>query len=397
MSGRRVLEKAVSLFEERFKEPPRVASFAPGRIEVLGNHTDYNEGYVLSAAIDRGTYFLAAPGDGSTCRVVAGDVLEEARFRHDQEKPDPDHSWARYVLGVVAGIAEKRSTGSFPAFNGLFLGDVPLGAGLSSSAALEMSAGLAVSHLAEIDLPILDLARIGQEAEHRYAGVRTGLLDQITSLHGKKDNLVLTDFRHLQVTTTVFGRFCFLVCDTGVRHTLVDSAYNDRRASCERAAVYFAERLDHPVRSLRDVNSQEWESHGGELDETDRLRSAHVIGENERVLAGSRFLHEGRIEEFGSLMFASHESSRVNFENSVEELDLVVSKAEEHPSVLGARLTGGGFGGSVIVLTGMDNAEAVAGHLRQSFAAAFHRSCDILRVQRADGAHLVDPQEREGE
>ena len=390
----RVFKEAVRLFEEWFKASPDIVSFAPGRIEVIGNHTDYNEGFVLSAAIDRGTYFLASRANGTRCRVVAGDVREEVSFRPDQKQPEPDHRWARYVLGVAAGISAVETLGGFPAFHGLFLGDVPIGAGLSSSAALEMSTALACCRSADLDLPLLDMARIGRSAEHRYAGVRTGLLDQITSLYGRKDQLVLTDFRTLQVDTVPLEGICFLVCDTGIRHSLVDSAYNDRRSACERAAAHFAGRLDHSVRSLRDVSRREWEMFGGQMGRVDRLRSIHVIGENERVLEGRRLLEQNRIEAFGRLMFESHESSRVKFENSTDELDFLVREAESLPSVLGARLTGGGFGGSVIVLTTTEAAAAVSASLMKGYEAAYGRTCEVLSVMPEEGAHFVDPSGR---
>jgi galactokinase len=274
----------------------------------------------------------------------------------------------------------------------MFLGDVPLGSGLSSSAALEISTGLALARLYGIAVDPLRLARIGQAAEHRFAGVRCGLLDQVSSLFGRKDCLVETDFRNLTVGSVPLGEdACFLMCNTHARHALVDGEYNERRAACEAAAAHFARVLPHPVRALRDVSWAEWESHRGGLDQTMARRAAHPIGENERVLRAARSLAAGDLAALGREMFASHESSRRYFENSCPELDAIVEAAQSIPGVLGARLSGGGFGGSAVVLVHPRDAESATAALDAAYARRFGKPCETRLIRPSDGARVVFP------
>jgi galactokinase len=357
-------------------------------VEVLGNHTDYNEGYVLSAAINFGTFFLAAPAPDAGCRLVAADVGEESRFNALSPAPVRDRFWANYVIGVLAGL---RAHGAVrQGFHGMFMGDVPLGAGLSSSAALEISSALALSSLYGITVDKIELARIGQAAEHQFAGVKCGLLDQISSLFGRGDALVMSDFRTLDVKAVPMGHeACFLMCNTQAKHTLADGAYNERRAKCEEAAAFFAAALPHPVKALRDVSWAEWERLAPRMDPLAARRAAHPIGENERVLKGQALLAAGRLEEFGGLMFASHDSSRRYFENSCPELDFLVDTAARIPGVLGARLSGGGFGGSAVMLIRPRDAEVVSHALNQAYTRQFGHDCDIRVIAPSDGATLV--------
>ncbi len=386
----KLLEELKRRFAARFGRAPECGAYAPGRVEVLGNHTDYNEGYVLSAAMDRGTFFLASSAPDSECRLVAADIPEEVSFPSFAPAPDHRAPWANYVKGVWFKLRERRPVRE--GFMGMFSGDVPLGAGLSSSAALEMSAGLALGGLMGLDLDPLELARIGQAAEHDFAGVRCGLLDQITSLHGRQGALVMTDFRHLTVRPVPLdAAACLVVCNTGVKHRLVESEYNERRARCEEAARCFAEWLPHPVRSLRDVSTGEWDRWAERLEPITARRAAHVIGENERVLRGAAFLESKRLREFGRLMFASHESSRLLFENSCAELDVLVEAAGKLPAVLGARLSGGGFGGGIVALTTEDAAADVQEQLVEAYRRAFGRSCEAMLVRASSGARRLFP------
>ena len=401
-----VFRQAASKFREHYGVEPEAAAYAPGRVEVLGNHTDYNDGYVLSAAIDYGTFFLAAEIEGEMCRVVAGDLMEEAKFSLVNPEPNATVSWVNYVMGVAVQLCQRggvsgsrcsgsrRSDGSRSAgcrpFAALLLGNVPLGSGLSSSAALEMSSALALCRLYGLSVPDLELAKIGQRAEHEYAGVRTGLLDQISSLNGKKDSLVLSDFRSLEIQNVPLGReACFIVCNTKVKHALVDSAYNDRRISCEQATEFFSQRLNHPVKALRDVTSEELGSLSTYMDPIAALRAAHVIGENERVLMGWQALQRGQLEEFGRLMFQSHDSSRHNFENSCKELDFLVETAHKINAVKGARLSGGGFGGSIVALLSPRDAEEAARELTRTYEVEFGYACESMVIQPSERARVI--------
>ncbi len=397
MLNQSVFEQGRQKFAQHYGEEPSVCSYAPGRVEVLGNHTDYNEGYVLSIAISRGTFFYArkvpakspGPVEQTECRIVAGDEMREARFSLDWPEPVPDPPWANYIVGVAAKL-HRQGVGIEQPFEALFYGNVPLGAGLSSSAALEICTGLALCKLYALEVDKLELARIGQAAEHEFAGVRTGLLDQISSLYGKRNSLVLADFRTLQVETVPLGGDAsFLICNTGVKHSLVESAYNERRASCEEAAGFFEQKLDHPVQSLRDVSWEEWRGLSGDMADVTARRASHIIGENRRVLEARALLERGRLAEFGKLMYASHESSRHDFENSCAELDFLVDAAKSDSRVLGARLSGGGFGGSIVALLCPRDVEQVGRALAAAYEGEFGHPCDVLEVEPSDGAHEV--------
>ena len=366
---------------------PAILAYAPGRIEVLGNHTDYNEGYVLSAAIDCGIAMAVTPIEGPECRLAALDIHGEARF----SATDPDHAqtpvWANYVRGVYANMLARG--GRPRAFAAAFRGTLPMGAGLSSSAAIEISAGLALARLLDMLVTPIEMAKIGQAAEHDYVGVKCGLLDQISSLFGREGMLVHSDFRTLEVRhEPLGGGAVFLIANTAVKHRLVESAYNERREKCEEAARFFASVLPHPVRALRDVTWDEWRAWAPRMDPCTARRAAHVVGENTRVVAGSAMLERGDLAGFGRLMFDSHESSRTQFENSCPELDTLVATARTLPGVHGARLSGGGFGGSVVVLVRAAAADDAAVSLRAAYAQTYGHPCDTRRMRPSSGASL---------
>ena len=354
-----VLSQLEEKFAATYGRSPAVVSYAPGRIEVLGNHTDYNEGYVLSAAIDYGTFFAVAPREDGLARLTAGDLMETVSFPAAAPEKTPDHMWSNYVKGCLAGLNARFSL-------------------------------LAFARLYGRSLEKLEVAKMGQTAEHEFAGVMCGLLDQASSVFGEENALVMSDFRSCEFKPVAFpADVCFLMCNTHAKHALVDGAYNERRACCERAARFFAAALDHPVSALRDVSWDEWLAHKDEMPELDAKRSAHPVGEDARVLAGVEMLREGDAAGFGRLMFESHESSRDFFENSCPELDTVVEAARAIPGVLGARLSGGGFGGSAVVLVERRAVETAAAALRAAYRASHGAEIDPRVVVCSAGAHLV--------
>jgi len=388
MVNQAVHDELLRKFQAHFGREPEVVAYAPGRIEVLGNHTDYNEGFVFSAAINFGTFFAVAKRADAACRLVAGDLMKEVTFACTGIEPSSSDTWQNYVKGTFAGLTEWRPAAH--GFDAMFLGNIPLGSGLSSSAALEMCTGLALARLYGIEIDTVPLAKIGQKAEHTYAGCKCGLLDQISSLAGEEGRLVKTDFRSVSYETVAMGDgVCFLMCNTHAKHALVDGAYNRLREACEQAAAHFARVLRHPVRALRDVSMTEWAIYRAGLPAEVADRAAHPIGENARVLRGAELLDRGDTAGFGALMFDSHESSRVLFGNSCEELDAVVDAAKKIPGVLGARLSGGGFGGSVVVLIHPRDAETAAAALANAYAARFGAPCDVSVITPAAGARLI--------
>lgn len=388
MNNEKTFKTAVAKFSGAFGREPAFVSYAPGRVEVLGNHTDYNEGYVLSAAINYGTFFAIVPAEGMECRLIAGDLMKEVRFDVASPEPSSTDTWSNYCKGVLAGLLPL---GEFRhGFNALFFGDIPQGAGLSSSAALEVATGLAIARLYGIEVSKLDMARIGQKAEHEFAGVKCGLLDQISSLCGSENQLVKTDFRTLEVSNVPLSPDCaLLVCKSGARHALVDGAYNERREDCEAAAKFFSSRLAHPVAALRDVSVQEWLDNKDAMPPRVAARAGHPIGEDERVIKGTKMLDAGDVEGFGRLMLESHESSRTLFENSCEELDVLVEIAKSVSGVLGARLSGGGFGGSVVMLVRKERLEDAAAQVSASYAKRYGAPCETLAVVPSSGARIV--------
>jgi galactokinase len=374
---------------EHFGVEPTIVSYAPGRVEILGNHTDYNEGFVLSAAIDAGIAFGLSPSGTPVSTLFAADFDESVQFPADRPGRTDKERWSNYARGVYALMREKY--GFEP--QGLLatqIGDIPIGSGLSSSAALDIASGLAFAAFHGLAPDKLDMARIGQKAEHEYAGVNCGLLDQISSLFGRAHSLVFTDFRSLRVETVPLPPgYAFMIANTAVKHALVDSEYNERRRCCEEAAAYFARVLGPRIKTLRDVSWTDLERHRGALDPAIWNRAAHPIGEDERVMRGVEFLRKSDPVSFGRLMYESHKSSQIYFQNSCLELDTLVDAARSTAGVLGARLSGGGFGGSIVALIEEAKAEPIARALAAAYEKAHGHVIEPRVVVPSDGARLV--------
>ncbi|MCA1808258.1 MAG: galactokinase [Lentisphaerae bacterium] len=372
----------------RFGCAPERMSYAPGRAEILGNHTDYNGGLTLSTAIDRGIWLAVSRGLPDRLRLQALDLGAEAESAWPVPGPLAQPGWANYLLGVAHGLPPEASGPQ--GYDISFAGDIPRGAGLSSSAALEVATALALLAMNHAELPLPEIARLCQRAENEFAGAQCGLLDQLSVLYGRADALVAIDFQDLRVSHAPLPAACiFLLADTGVRHDLVECDYNDRRAQCEAAARFFAGALARPVGTLREVTMAEWQACRPRMDPVMARRARHVIAENARVREALCCLELGDLERFGALMFESHASSRDDFENSCPELDFLVERARLLPGVIGARLSGGGFGGSVVIMTAPDAAENAAARLAAAYAERFAASGRIRSLKAADGARLI--------
>ena len=390
MQNQDVYEQLVQKFEKMYGAKPEIVAYAPGRIEVLGNHTDYNEGYVFSAAIDKGTFFAVSKSDDSLCELTAGDFMETVKFDISDAKPATEMTWQNYVTGSFNWLFGGKPAEAKFGWKAMFLGNIPLGAGLSSSAALEMCTLLALQKLYGIEMDKTATAKIGQKAEHTFAGCPCGLLDQASSLYGKAGALVKSDFRYNTFESVSMGDgLAFMMVKSNAKHALVDGAYASRRQACEDAAKYFASVLRKSVTHLRDVTMAEWVLYRGGLSETTAKRAVHPIGEDERVLQGAAFLEKGDVKGFGALMYDSHESSRNWFENSCEELDAIVDAAKAIPEVYGARLSGGGFGGSCCLLVDPAAADKIASQITKEYKAKFGDEPECKLIKPSDGAHLV--------
>ena len=392
MINQEVYDKVVAEFAAKFGGKPQAVAYAPGRIEVLGNHTDYNEGYVFSAAIDRGTFFAASPADDDSVTLVALDMGETFACSLGEVAPvSSGMTWANYPLGTFNWLMGGKPAEAGRGFKAVFGGNIPLGAGLSSSAALEMATALALQKVYGTSFGKTELAKIGQKAEHTFAGCPCGLLDQASSMYGQVGALVKSDFRSNTFESVPMGDgVAFMMVKSNAKHALVDGAYASRRQACEDAAKYFAGVLRKGgVTHLRDVTMAEWVLYRGGLSETTAKRAVHPIGEDERVLQGAALLAKGDLKGFGALMYDSHESSRSWFENSCEELDVIVDAAKAIPEVYGARLSGGGFGGSCCLLVDPSAADAIAAAIVKEYKAKFGDEPACSLIKPSDGAHLV--------
>jgi galactokinase len=358
------------------------SSFAPGRVEILGNHTDYNGGVVLSAALQLG---VTATGD----RLPDGRIELSSDGLDGTEKIDrrlglqPSGKWIDYPLGVAETLA---LAGAEPGgFSIHFHSTLPSGAGLSSSAALEVATAVLLMKLYPFSLSRLEVAKLCRRAENEFVGVNCGLLDQASSVFGRKDHLVFLDCRSESVTTIPLpSHLGLLVIDSGVKHALVGGEYNERREQCFEAARLLG------VDALRDVCLAELEA--ADLPELVKRRALHVVGENERVFQAIEALKSGDAARLGALMTASHRSSMENFENSTPELDLLVDLANKQKGCLGARLSGGGFGGAIVALVEMQDADRVLFEVKSAYESrTTHHAAGYL-CQAGDGA-LADESE----
>jgi galactokinase len=354
-------------FEERYGRAPRLFR-APGRVNLIGEHTDYNGGFVLPMAIDRETIVAAAARPDSRVRLYSLNSRNGAEFDLDKPGEPRRGHWMDYVEGVAQALKGRglRLVGADMLINS----DVPPGSGLSSSAALEVSAGLALASLAGIEVDRVQLALAGQEAEHTYVGAKVGIMDQFIAALGRARHALLIDCRTLDAksipldtTETVVA-----ICDSTVRHELASSEYNTRRAECERGVELLRESL-HDITHLRDVSVADFERHEGQLPEPIRRRCRHVVTENERTLSAADAFASGDLARAGALMNRSHDSLRDDYEVSCRELDTLVEIARSlGDGVLGSRMTGGGFGGSTVSLV----RRAALEDFKQTIDALYH-------------------------
>jgi len=340
--------KLAASFQQRYGTTPRIFR-APGRVNLIGEHTDYNDGFVLPMAIDRETVVAIAPRTDRVLRVWSLNLEDSQELNLDQAGPGRRGRWTDYVEGIAAALAGRglMLTGADIAL----YSDVGIGSGLSSSAALEISLGTALTAVSGHSIDRLSLALAGQTAEHQHVGIRCGIMDQYTSAHALKDHAILLDCRSLDAKQIPLqlGEYQVVICDTRVRHTLASSEYNQRRQDCYSGVQTLGAVLPG-IRALRDVTIDQLQSHRSMLAETVYRRCRHVITENTRTVKAAEALASGNVVEVGKLMSESHHSLRDDYQVSCSELDILVESAEAQPGVLGARMTGGGFGGCTVNL-----------------------------------------------
>jgi len=371
-------------FLDLYGREPRLF-WAPGRVNLIGEHTDYNDGFVLPMAIDAGTVVAAARRDDRMVRVRSANLDESAEFDLDRAGEPVRHVWLDYVEGMARSLEETglRLAGA----DLLIQSDVPLGAGLSSSAALEISVGLALLRLAGIEVDRRALALAGQRSEHNYVGIKCGIMDQYIAALGLAGHALLIDCRSLESTLIPMNLkgVAIVVCDTGVKHSLASSEYNLRREQCNQGVAILREVLPH-IKSLRDVSTAEFEPHQDRLPELIRNRCRHVVTENARTLAAAEALKAGDLKTMGGLMYASHQSLDRDYEVSCPELNLLVEIASSLDGAIGSRMTGGGFGGCTVNLIERDRIETFSDVVSRKYESGTGKAPLVYVFEAGDGA-----------
>lgn len=373
-------------FGERFGGTHDVRIFrAPGRVNLIGEHTDYNEGFVMPIAIDRDTVIAARSREDNCLRIYSANLDEQLEFATNAGEIA---KWGRYILGMASILS--REGAHLRGMDAVIESDVPVGAGLSSSAALEVVSGYALLRLSHEPIDKLALALAGQKAEHEFVGTQVGIMDQYVSAMGVHDAALLIDCRTLESTTIPIdtSETAIVVCDSGVKHDLAASAYNDRRKECEEAVRLLKVALPG-ITALRDVTLEEWKAHEELLSPSVRQRARHVVTENARALAAAEALRSNHMREMGELMYGSHESLRLDYEVTVQELDVLVEETKKIPGVYGSRMTGGGFGGCTVSMMRREVLGEFHDRMTRAYRAAFDRDLKIYPVEIVNGVEEV--------
>ncbi|NLS77493.1 MAG: galactokinase [Chloroflexi bacterium] len=375
-------DRAVSAFASLYGAPPQVVVAAPGRVNLIGEHTDYNDGFVMPVAIDRQVVIAASPRDDDRVELHSLDMGGQSAFSLGDIRPDPRQRWSNYQRGVALMLQKQGHR--IGGMNAVITGDVPIGAGLSSSAAVEVATGYTFKTLYGLELDRVALALLAQRAENEFVGMRCGIMDQYISALGQANHALMIDCRSLEYKLVpVPPGVSIIVCDTRVQRGLVDSEYNARRLECETGARLLG------VRALRDVTPAEFERRAAELPELTRRRCRHVVYEDQRVLDSIAALERGDLAAFGALMAASHASLRDDYQVSCKQLDIMVEAAAALPGVHGARMTGAGFGGCTVNLVESGQAAAFSAAVAAAYAQATGLTPQIYVCRAEDGVRAL--------
>ncbi|KLT63683.1 galactokinase [Pedobacter sp. BMA] len=380
------LENLKSIFKGIFNADPLIVR-SPGRINIIGEHTDYNEGFVMPAAIDKAIYVGISKRDDHEVHLFS-EGYQQLDVSSIKDLKKSENDWANYILGVADQI-QKRGY-SLGGFNFYIDGNVPLGAGLSSSAAVECATGYALDQLFNLEIPKMDIALIGQKAEHTFAGVNCGIMDQFASVFGKKDHAVMLDCRsmkYIYIPLKLDG-YKLVLLNTNVKHSLADSAYNKRRASCEQGVAWVKEAYPS-VNSLRDVDLAMLEQYVKPKDLDVYNKCRFVIEEIERLLTAAEQLKNGNLDGLGQLMYQTHHGLSVDYEVSCAELDFLVDSVKELDYVLGARMMGGGFGGCTINIVRDEKIDDLIENLSSRYEEKFGLSLAAYVVTTDQGTSVI--------
>lgn len=382
-----MVEELKKVFIEKFAATPILVK-SPGRINLIGEHTDYNDGFVLPAAIDKYAYVAIQKREDKHINLFSVDFNEAQEATLPELTTEGKH-WPVYILGVVDQLL--KSNYALTGFNLVLCGDVPIGAGLSSSAAVECATILALNELFNLGISKMEMVKMAQKAEHEFAGVKCGIMDQFASMFGKENNLIRLDCRSLQYEYFPFYvPGCQVVLmDTHVKHSLASSAYNERRAQCEKG-VAIIQPFFPQVKSLRDVNLQMLQQYVFPVDELVYRRCKYVVEEIERTVNACTDLIKNDFISFGKKMFQTHEGLSNDYAVSCRELDFLIQQVKDNPAVLGARMMGGGFGGCTINLVKENEAEVLIEKISKAFQKETGSTLSAYKVTIQDGASVID-------
>jgi galactokinase len=381
--NKELIKNIKQTFQENFGTQPLMVN-SPGRINLIGEHTDYNEGFVFPAAIDMGIVAAIAKSESLVCKAIALDAREQYEFSLNDILPIPKGNWRNYVLGVVAEI-QKKSKGVLP-FNVVFAGDIPKGAGLSSSAALENSIVFGLNELFNLKLTKHEMILISQKAEHHYVGVRCGIMDQYASMFGEKNHALLLDCRTQKAISYPidFKDYSIMLINTNVNHNLVDAEYNDRRKVCEKVATLMM------VPFLRDATEEGLEQIESQISPIEYQKALYIIQENKRVLNAAKMIEDHNLEALGDLLYEAHHGAQFQFKISCPELDFLVDQAKIYPEVIGARMMGGGFGGCTINIIKKNAIQSFSNRIEELYYQKYGKNCSIYHVNLSRGTHLIN-------
>jgi galactokinase len=382
-----LIKKVYTEFKELFKEKPILIE-SPGRVNLIGEHTDYNDGFVLPATIQKKIILGISGNNSNTIRAYSIDMNEYAEIDAtslDEHK----YQWANYIKGISSEL--QKDGHQIHGFDVVFSGDIPIGAGMSSSAALEGGLLTGLNKLMDLGLSKEKMSKIGQLTEHHHIGVNCGIMDQFVNLHGKANHVLRLDCRSLDYSLYPFERedLMIVLCNTMVSHNLADSEYNTRRKQCEQG-VAVLQRYSPEIKNLRDVSMDQLEAHKDEMDAVVYRRCKFVLEENQRVLDACTDLENDHFEAFGQRMFESHQGLRHEYEVSCQELDLLVDIAREQPGVYGSRMMGGGFGGCTINLVQKGDVDSFKEVIKREYLSQTGITTEIYCTQIGSGAHVPD-------
>lgn len=380
-------ESIIKKFVDTFSAEPAITVRAPGRINLIGEHTDYNDGYVLPASIDKAIYFAISPRTDNECHAVAFDLDSSTVFSVNNPVAS-EHSWCNYLIGVVDEL--QKAGKKFGGFNVVFGGDIPLGAGVSSSAAVETGLSFALNHIYNLGLSTLQMVQVSKAAENNFVGVNCGIMDQFASMFGKKDSVIRLDCRDLsfEYFPIALPDHVVVLCNTGVKHSLGDSEYNTRRLECEEALRTLAS-IFPEIGSWRDVTFEMLAEAEPLMTEVVYRRAKYVVGEIERVVVACEALLQNDLGTFGRKMYETHRGLQHDYEVSCPELDFLVEQTRENMAVIGSRMMGGGFGGCTVNIVEKSQLDSFIAGLTEAYRKEFNRELVYYVVALTNGTEIV--------